>query len=185
MRQFTIMDENQMTCTITESQLYSRMKFACRGFEDLTSAEELLESSITNFYEGIKESEVDQANMMAARAKIEIEPAYSKVAARLLLDVLYRETMGISASDPSLESTHREYFKKYLKHAISVDRVSPELLNFDIDKLASAMQIQRDDSIHLPRSANSLRPLFPPPRTAPLRNTADLLDARRHGPCPQ
>ena len=145
LRQFTVIDDNKVTRTITESQLHSRMKFACRGLEDLTSSEELLESSITNFYEGIKESEVDQANIMAARAKIEIEPAYSKVAARLLLDVLYRETMGISASDPSLESTHRDYFKKYLKHAINVDRVSPDLLNFDLDKLARAMQLQRDD----------------------------------------
>lgn len=144
-RQFTIIDENQVTRTISEAQLFSRLKFACRGLEDLTSAEELLESSISNFYEGIKESEVNQANIMAARAKIEMEPAYSQVASRLLLDVLYRETMEISASDPSLESTHREYFKKYIKYAIQVDRVSPDLLQFDIDKLGRAMQIQRDD----------------------------------------
>ncbi len=182
-RQFSVTGSNNQTHVINESQLFSRLKFACRGLEDLTSAEILLESSISNFYEGIKEAEVDQANIMAARARIEIEPAYSIVASRLLLDVLYRETMGISASDPSLESAHREYFKKYLKHAIAVDRVSPELLKFDIDKLARAMQIQRDDSIHLPRSANSLRPLFPPSRAAPLGNTSDLLDARRDGPC--
>jgi ribonucleoside-diphosphate reductase alpha chain len=144
-RHFTIVGPQSTSRMITEAQLLSRLKFACRGIEDLTSAEELLESSIANFYEGIKETEVDQANIMAARAKIEIEPAYSKVAARLLLDVLYRETMEIAASDPSIESTHREYFKKYLKFAISVDRVSPELLQFDLDKLARAMQLQRDD----------------------------------------
>ncbi len=144
-RQFTVASDEKTSRILTETQLFSRLKFACRGLEDLTSAEELLESSITNFYEGIKETEVDQANIMAARAKIEIEPAYSLVASRLLLDLLYREAMGIPASDPSLESTHRNYFKKYLKHAISVDRVSPELLSFDLDKLARAMQIQRDD----------------------------------------
>lgn len=144
-RQFTIVDANNASRTITEAQLLSRLKFACRGIEDLTSAEELLESSIAHFYEGIKEAEVAQANIMAARAKIEIEPAYSKVAARLLLDVLYRETMEITASDPTLESTHREYFKKYLKFATSVGRISPDLLKFDLDKLARAMQLQRDD----------------------------------------
>jgi ribonucleoside-diphosphate reductase alpha chain len=144
-RHFIIVGSNHASRTISEAQLLSRLKFACRGIENLTSAEELLESSITNFYEGIKESEVDQANIMAARAKIEIEPAYSKVASRLLLDLLYRETMEIAASDPSLESTHRAYFKKYLNFAISVDRVHPELLQFDLDKLARAMQLQRDD----------------------------------------
>ncbi len=144
-RHFIIVGPNNTSRTITEAQLLSRLKFACRGIEELTSAEELLENAIGNFYEGIKETEVDQANIMAARTKIEIEPAYSKVAARLLLDLLYRETMEIAASDPSIESTHREYFKKYLKFAISVDRVSPELLQFDLDKLARAMQLQRDD----------------------------------------
>lgn len=144
-RQFTILDENKNARTITEAQLHSRLKFACRGLEDLTSSDELLESSIANFYEGIKETEIDLANIMAARTKIEIEPSYSLVAARLLLDVLYRETMGITASDPTLESAHREYFKKFLKTAISVGRVSPDLLQFDLDKLARAMQMQRDD----------------------------------------
>lgn len=145
-RQFTVVNDiSQTTRTITEAQLASRLKFACRGLEEFTDAADLLERAIANFYEGIKESEVDQANIMAARTKIEIEPAYSTVASRLLLDVLYRETMGIAASDPSLESAHREYFKKHLKFAISVDRVSPALLHFDLDKLARAMQLQRDD----------------------------------------
>lgn len=144
-REFHYTTTDKQTKTITEAQLYQRIKFACRGLENLVSADELLECAITNFYEGIKESEIDQATIMAARAKIELEPAYSTVAARLLLDVLYRETMQIPASDPALEAKHRDYFKKYLEFSISVDRVSPELLNFDLDKLAKAMLLQRDD----------------------------------------
>ena len=130
---------------ITKKQLKDRLKFACRGQEDFVSFEELYENSVTNFYEGMKESEVDLATIMAARTKIELEPAYSKVASRLLLDSLYRETMGISASDPALEAKHREYFKEYLKGATSIERTSPALLEFDLDKLARAMQLQRDD----------------------------------------
>ncbi|MBS0651547.1 MAG: ribonucleoside-diphosphate reductase subunit alpha [Verrucomicrobia bacterium] len=145
MRQFTVVGNDGVTRTITEAQLRGRLKFACRGLEDIVSSEELFESSIANFYEGMKESEVDMANMMASRAKIEFEPAYSNVASRLLLDSLYRESMGIPASDPNLESAHREYFKKYLKHAISIHRIHPDLLSFDLDKLSRAMQLQRDD----------------------------------------
>ncbi len=144
-REFHIVDENQKQRVVTEKELKQRFTFACRGFEGLTSADELLESSIGNFYEGMKESEVDQANIMAARAKIEIEPAYAKVASRLLLDVLYRETMGISSSDPLLESKHRDYFKKSLKFGVSVARVHSDLLTFDLDMLGRAMQLQRDD----------------------------------------
>ncbi|MEN9343369.1 MAG: hypothetical protein RLZZ453_156 [Chlamydiota bacterium] len=144
-RQFTVLQPDGTTRILTEGQLLQRLKFACRGLEDVTSAEELLESTVTNFYEGIKENEVDLACIFAARVKIELEPAYSQVASRLLLDVLYRESMGISSFDPSLESKHREYFKHYLKLAIQVDRVSPSLLKFDLNRISKAMQLQRDD----------------------------------------
>ncbi len=145
MREFTIVDQHNNTCMVTEQQLKTRLNHACRGLEDLVSVDELLENTITNFYQGMKESEVDLACMMAARTKIELEPAYSTVASRLLLDTLYRETLEVSAADPSLESHHRNYFKQYLHQAIAVKRVHPDLLQFDIDKLARAMQLQRDD----------------------------------------
>jgi ribonucleoside-diphosphate reductase alpha chain len=109
------------------------------------SADSLLEESLKNFYEDMKESEVDQANTMAARAKIEVEPAYSKVAARLLLDILYRETMSVSASDPSLEEKHRQYFKEYIHHGVEIARLSPLLKEFDLDKIAKALEMPRDD----------------------------------------
>jgi len=144
-RQFITINDNGHQTFITESTLYTRLKFACRGLEETVSAEDLLEDSVKNFYEEMKETEVDQANIMAARARIEIEPSYSKVASRLLLDVIYRETMNIPADSPDLESAHRKYFKDYLKKGNSLDRISPLLLDFDLDKLAQAIQIQRDD----------------------------------------
>ncbi|MBI2743632.1 MAG: ribonucleoside-diphosphate reductase subunit alpha [Chlamydiales bacterium] len=145
LRQFTIQKADGTSHTLSEKELHARLKFACRALEDLVSSEELLESSIGNFYEGMRETEVDTANIMAARTKIEVEPAYSKVASRLLLDILYRETVGLSASDPQLESAHREYFKSYLKQAVALQRVHPDLLEFDLDKLAKAIELQRDD----------------------------------------
>lgn len=145
LRAFEIVQTDGKTRSLNESELHARLKFACRGLGDLVSSEELLESVIINFYEGMKESELDQAYILAARSKIEMEPAYSQVAGRLLLDNCYRETLGISASDPSLESKHRAYFKSYFKHAISIHRIHPDLLSFDLDMLAGAIQLQRDD----------------------------------------
>jgi ribonucleoside-diphosphate reductase alpha chain len=131
--------------TINEMMLRSKLAFACRGLEKLVSVEELLETSVTQFYSGMKENEVDLANIFAAKSKIEKEPAYSQVAARLLLDVLYRETMGLPASDATLVKAHRQYFKKYIKAGISLERVSPKLLDFDLDELGMAMDLSRDD----------------------------------------
>ena len=143
-RQFHVIGTDGTPRVIKESFLKNRIKQACRHLKEV-SVDELLEMLILNFYEGIKEKEIDQAAIMAARSKIEIEPAYSKVAARLLCDTLYREAMETSTSDASLENAHRNYFKKYLKFGISVHRLSPDLLEYDLDKLSKAMDLKRDD----------------------------------------
>jgi ribonucleoside-diphosphate reductase alpha chain len=94
---------------------------------------------------GIKEKEVDLSYVFAAKSCIERDPAYAQVASRLLLDALYRETVGLSASDRSLRKSHSVYFKKYIQRAISLDRVSPDLLHYDLDRLADAIDLSRDD----------------------------------------
>lgn len=131
--------------TITEGSLRKTISFACRGLKKTTNVEELLEESIRNFYEGIKEKEIETSNIMAARAKIEREPDYSLVAARLLLDVIYRETMKIPADHARLVHHHRDYFKKYIKKGVDIERLSPTLLEFDLDRLAKTLRLDRDD----------------------------------------
>ncbi len=129
---------------INERELKRRVTFACRGMGETVSVDEMLEASILNFYDGIKEEEVDLSNIMAARTRIEKEPAYSQVAARLLLDSLYREILGIHATDKGLKATHKAYFSDYLKQGIREERVDKRLLQFDIERLAEAMDLSRD-----------------------------------------
>ncbi|GAB4184578.1 MAG: ribonucleoside-diphosphate reductase subunit alpha [Simkaniaceae bacterium] len=143
-RNFTVEKEDGSKIVLTESQLRKKISYACRDLEEV-SAEEILERTILNFYEGIKESEVDTACIMATKSLIEKDPAYSKVAARLLLDILYREAMQISADDPELLEHHKSYFKNYIKKGVSVERLSPELLHFDLNKLSEAFDLSRDD----------------------------------------
>ncbi len=144
-QKFEITDANGEKYTITETELLEKIDHACRELEDSVSPEELLNSTLLNFYEGIREKEVDQALLMAAKAKVEKDPAYSQVAARLLLDVIYRETMGLEATDPNLEAKHETYFEKYIVHGIEIKRLSTQLKEFDLKELARAMKIERDD----------------------------------------
>jgi ribonucleoside-diphosphate reductase alpha chain len=130
--------------SVNEGDLRARIQHACRGLEKLVSSEEILQESLKNFYEGIKLEEIDQANIMAARSKIEKDPAYSFVAARLLLDITYRETMQVDGHSKSLEKAHKEYFKACLKKGVSVERMDPKLLEFDLDMLGAALKLERD-----------------------------------------
>jgi len=141
---FVIIDNEGQETKIHEGDLLKKLTWACQGLNDV-SPNELLYATTLNFYEGMKESEVDTAMTMAARAKIECEPDYGKVAARLLLDTIYKETLSVPASDRRLAKAHKEYFLNYIKHGIKIDRLSPELLDFDHEKLAEAMDLSRDD----------------------------------------
>ena len=129
---------------LSEGELRKRIVHACKGLESIASSEEVLQEAVRNFYEGIKIEEVDQAIIMAARAKIEKDPAYSYVAARLLLDIIYRETMGADAHSSKIEKAHQQYFKDCLKKAVTVERMDPKLLEFDLNKLGQALKLDRD-----------------------------------------
>jgi ribonucleoside-diphosphate reductase alpha chain len=144
-RTFEFQTQDGKQQSITETQLLDRLDHACRGFEKIAKPEELLESAILNFYEGIKEEEVDQALIMSTKAQIEKDPIFSKIAARLLLDKLYRETLETDTLDHDLEKRHLAYFKEYIAHGIKLDQVSPELAKFDLDALGKAMKLDRDD----------------------------------------
>jgi ribonucleoside-diphosphate reductase alpha chain len=132
------------TVLVSEQELRERIEFACQGFGDLVSSEEILSDSLKNFYEGIRLDEIDSSNIFAARGRIERDPAYSNVAARLLLDVIYRETFGISAHAPKVEEAHRGYFQRFIERGIDVERLNPELRNFDLTALAKAVDLSRD-----------------------------------------
>jgi ribonucleoside-diphosphate reductase alpha chain len=131
--------------SVSEGQLRARIEHACKGYEGLVDSEVVLQEALKNFYEGIKLEEIDQANIMAARAKIEKDPAYSYVAAKLLLDIIYRETMGVDAHSNTLEKSHQEYFKACLKKGVAAERMDSKLLEFDLDKLAKALKLERDE----------------------------------------
>ena len=128
---------------IAETELRRRTDFACANLSEVSS-EEVLQDALVNFYEGIKQSEVDQALMMSARAKVEREPNYSFVTARLLLDMVYRETIGCEANSEDLQARHREAFFAYIDRGIELERLSPVLKKFDLERLADAIDLSRD-----------------------------------------
>lgn len=141
---FTIATKTGKDRTITEREIRSKIEYAAKGYEREIDVESLMSHTVSNFYDGIKEEEVDTAMIMAARALVEKDPAYSFITARILLDKVYRETVEISAQDPELNELHQEYFAKYIKMGISYKRLSPELLDFDLPRLAAAMDLSRD-----------------------------------------
>lgn len=125
--------------------LKNRFKVATEGLEDDVDVEELSRVAWHNVYDGISEEDLEKALLLASRAFIEKDPAYSKLATRLGLRGLYGEVVGEKFDLKKLDQQYREAFKIQLKKAVEDGRLVAELLDMDLEELAGVLDIGRDD----------------------------------------
>lgn len=117
---------------------------SCVGFEELCSWQELADEVMRQIYDGIKLEEIEKALMLSARSRQEKDPAYGFVAARLLLKRLYQEVFECSVPPYEFDKTYRDGFVQYIHRGISCEALSPDLLDFDLEKLADGIDNTRD-----------------------------------------
>ena len=129
-------------------RLASVVNHACEGLEDV-SADAILEESIKNLYDGVSISDMKSALVMSARTKVEQEPNYSYVTARILLDELRSEALsflGIAeeSSHPEMQDYYPKAFLAYIEKGIELEMLDPVLKDFDLKKLGEAIDHDRD-----------------------------------------
>ena len=129
-------------------RLASVVNHACEGLEDV-SADAILEESIKNLYDGVSISDMKSALVMSARTKVEQEPNYSYVTARILLDELRSEALsflGIAeeSSHPEMQDYYPKAFLAYIEKGIELEMIDPVLKDFDLKKLGEAIDHDRD-----------------------------------------
>ena len=117
---------------------------ACRGFEDRCEAREMADETMRNLYDGVRIDEIEKAMIFAAKSRIEQDPAYGYVTARLLLNVIYGETLPGFEHYHDVTVAHATRFKAYLEEGIAAGRLAPGLLEFDLEKIAAALRPERD-----------------------------------------
>ena len=65
---------------------------ACENLENVSASEIVLDAKI-KLYDKVKTSEIDKSLISSASSKIEKEPNYNYVAARLLLNTIYKRLL--------------------------------------------------------------------------------------------
>jgi ribonucleoside-diphosphate reductase alpha chain len=122
---------------------------ACRGLADVDGAW-ILEETRRNLFDGVPEKDVAAALLMAARTRIEQEPNYSYVTARLLLDSLRLEALGFlgqggsEATQADMQERYNEYFTGFIKRGAELELLSSELTRYDLHRLGAALKPERD-----------------------------------------
>lgn len=115
---------------------------ACEDFDDVSASEIIIDAQI-KLYDGVSTKEIDEALIIAARGKIEKEPDYAYVSARILLATIYKEVFG---EDPEkdLRSQYIRHFKANIDLLIDEDILDPRLKDFDMEKITAAIRPDRD-----------------------------------------
>jgi ribonucleoside-diphosphate reductase alpha chain len=121
-----------------------RLAIACRGLEDVVAIDELVEEVLRSVFDGITVAEVYRAQILAARSRIERDPAYDIVTSRLMLNTIYQETLGTTPDEKTIAKLHHDQFEHYVIDGIRACRLSDELRSYDLPRLAAAMKPERD-----------------------------------------
>ena len=97
-----------------------------------------------DLYDGVPVEEVRKSAILSARALIEKEPAYSYVTARLLLHTIRLEVLGEEVIQQEMADRYAEYFPDFIKRGIEAELLDERLAQFDLTRLAGALDFNRD-----------------------------------------
>ena len=135
--------ENGQRKPLDRARLQRLVEAACEGLAD-ASPHAILEATLRDLYDGVPMQEVRKSAVLAARALIEKDPAYSYVTARLLLDTIRLEVLGEEASQADMETRYAAYFPAFIARGIAAELLDPELAKFDLNRLGKALKARRD-----------------------------------------
>lgn len=103
--------------------------------------------AIGNVYDGITTHELNVALTMALKARIERDPVYSTVAARVLLNDLYRDVLAENEFNNGFSDRYRAGFTRAIARGVETGRLDARMQDFDVKRLAAAIQPERDQLI--------------------------------------
>lgn len=127
----------------SEVKLTRTLLRAARGQERSIDMPAIIAKVRQEMHDGIHTRDIHEVLIMVVRSFIERDPAYSAVAARLLLQSIYWQVLG-TVDYTRLETQYREAFVRAMHKGVEHGHFDPELLTYDLPKLAEHLQIERD-----------------------------------------
>ena len=130
------------------NRITKMIEHACEGLEDV-EATMVVEEALKNLYDGVSISDMRASLIMSARTKVELEPNYSYVTARILLDELRSEALSfLGVAEQSTQQEMFDYYPKalqaFIEKGIELEMLNPELKTFDLNKLGKAINPDND-----------------------------------------
>ena len=136
--------DNGVEKLLDMAALRTIIEAACEGLGNNIDASPIITETIKNLYDGVPMAQVYDSAILASRTLIEKDPAYSQVTARILMHVIRKEILGKEVLQGDMQAEYSGYFAKYINEGISAELLDPRMREFDLPRLAAALNASRD-----------------------------------------
>ncbi len=127
--------------------LKKRIEFASIGLDLCLGPDEIETELRRSVFDEISEADLEKTITLNARTLIERDADFAKFAARIKLSYMYQETLGwdiVRDGIGQLKAAHQRKFKEYIRYGIKIGRLNPKLKEYQVDKLARALDPMAD-----------------------------------------
>jgi ribonucleoside-diphosphate reductase alpha chain len=139
----TVLD-NGVSKPLDMAALRTVIQAACEGLGNAIDATPIITETIKNLYDGVPMAQVYDSAILASRTLIEKDPAYSQATARILMHVIRKEILGREVLQGNMQAEYSTYFAKYINEGIGAELLDPRMREFDLVRLAAALNADRD-----------------------------------------
>ncbi|MCA1857978.1 ribonucleoside-diphosphate reductase subunit alpha [Massilia oculi] len=126
------------------NDVHALVNAACSGLEKHVDADAIVAETLKNLYDGVPVEELHKSAILAARALMEKDPAYSQVTARILLHTIRKEVFGHEVPQAGAALEYITYFPQYIAKGIQNELLDEALGTYDLERLAKALVADRD-----------------------------------------
>jgi ribonucleoside-diphosphate reductase alpha chain len=119
----------------------ARISFAKIGLQVRLSDDDLVARLLRSTSISLTPAERRETIVLNARSLLDVDADARFLAARVLLSYIYEETLPWKVADgpQALKEAHRRAFLDYVPRGIALRRLDPRLAEFDLKKLAAAL----------------------------------------------
>ena len=127
--------------------LRKRIEFASIGLK-LCLAPDAIETELRrSTFDNIAQGDLNNTIVLNAKTLIEKDADFAKFAGRIQLTYIYEEVLGwdiVRDGVTALKRAHQQAFAAYIERGIAIKRLSPRLKEYDLARLAAAIDPTAD-----------------------------------------
>jgi len=121
------------------------ISYHIKGLENDIDMNLIISGIENSIYDGMTTKEISQIMIMTVRSYIDRDPAYSVLAARLLLNTIYENVISEDLDYENLDILYKNSFVNNVKSAVAAGLLSQDMLDYNLEWLASKIKPERDD----------------------------------------